>query len=127
MVPTSVADTWCNDAMPYDAPRDCLPEFRANAWAYHDRIQPHRGATSEVSDRWSTPIGVLFIDGDHSYDGYSADIVAWIRFVRQGGWVAFHDSGHDGVKRAIDERFAPVQRYSELRAAFIFAARKRGA
>ena len=36
-------------------------------------------------------IDLLFIDGDHSYDGVQADIFAWILHVAPGGVVAFHD------------------------------------
>ena len=49
-------------------------------------------------------IDLLFIDGDHSYKGVSADITKWIPLVSPDGIVLFHDYAlYDGVKRAVDE------------------------
>jgi predicted O-methyltransferase YrrM len=45
------------------------------------------------------PVDVLFIDGDHSYDGVRRDFDLYGRLVRPGGIVAFHDivQGGEGV------------------------------
>jgi predicted O-methyltransferase YrrM len=47
----------------------------------------------------------LFIDGDHSYNGCSADIRNWFDALLPGGYAIFHDSyaaaGNDGVQDAI--------------------------
>jgi cephalosporin hydroxylase len=37
------------------------------------------------------PIDVLFIDGDHRYDGAQADFNLFSPLVRSGGQIAFHD------------------------------------
>ena len=37
------------------------------------------------------PVDLLFIDGDHSYDGVRSDYEAYGRLVRPGGLIAFHD------------------------------------
>jgi predicted O-methyltransferase YrrM len=118
-------DTWRNSAMPYDAPSDSMSEFLKNTAKYGNLIETHQGESAEVAEKWSRPIDVLFIDGDHSYEGCSTDMKAWIPFVREGGWVAFHDSSEEGVVRAIEELFPEDKRTSELRAWSIFAARKR--
>jgi predicted O-methyltransferase YrrM len=36
-------------------------------------------------------INLLFIDGDHSYDGVKNDFIAYLPFLAPGGRVAFHD------------------------------------
>jgi predicted O-methyltransferase YrrM len=36
-------------------------------------------------------IDLLFIDGDHSYAGVKRDWECYRRWVRPGGWIAFHD------------------------------------
>lgn len=44
------------------------------------------------------PIDFLLIDGDHRCSRAIADYVFWVRFVRSGGWIAFHDiDGGKGV------------------------------
>ncbi len=37
------------------------------------------------------PLDLLFIDGDHSYEGVRADYLMYSRLVRPGGIIAFHD------------------------------------
>ena len=59
----------------------------------------------------STEIEVLFIDGDHSYEGARADFERWSTLVRPGGHLLFHDAVdrggygnvYPGVARAADE------------------------
>jgi predicted O-methyltransferase YrrM len=117
-------DTWRNDAMPYDSQCDVMSEFLRNTDNYRDLIETHRGTSAEVAEKWSRTLDVLFIDGDHSYQGCSTDMKAWMPFVRQGGWVAFHDSSEEGVDRAIRELFPKSNRRSDLYAWSIFAAVK---
>jgi hypothetical protein len=54
---------------------------------------------------WQEPIALLWIDGDHTYEGVKADFDSWSSFVVQGGMVAFHDSldPRFGVHRLIKE------------------------
>lgn len=49
-------------------------------------------------------VDLLFIDGDHSYDGAMADFEAYRPLVRPGGWVAFHDI----VPQERDANGAPI-------------------
>jgi predicted O-methyltransferase YrrM len=57
------------------------------------------------------PLELLFIDGDHSYEGAKADFERWSAFVRPGGHVLFHDAVdtggygnvYPGVARAVAE------------------------
>jgi predicted O-methyltransferase YrrM len=41
------------------------------------------------------PLDVLFIDGDHSYDGVRADFELYRELVRPGGLIALHDVNED--------------------------------
>jgi predicted O-methyltransferase YrrM len=118
-------DTWRNDAMPYDAPDDSFPAFQNNTARYRDSIETHRGSSCSVASGWKRPVDLLFIDGDHSYEGCGTDLQAWLPLVRPHGWVALHDFGEAGVMRAVGELFPISARYSELRVWSIFAARKR--
>src|SRR5689334_2239607 len=57
------------------------------------------------------PLELLFIDGDHSYEGAKADYERWGAFVRPGGHLLFHDAvdrggygnHYPGVARAVSE------------------------
>lgn len=42
-------------------------------------------------DRLKIHPDILFIDGDHSYEGCGADIVAWYPWMNTGGIIFFHD------------------------------------
>lgn len=50
-------------------------------------------------------IDLLFVDGDHRYEGVKKDCELWLPKLKPGGYVCFHDykTSWDGVKRAVDE------------------------
>lgn len=54
---------------------------------------------------WKDKIDVLFIDGDHSYEGVKKDWEKWSPFVKKGGIVFFHDCDNTspGVRKLWDE------------------------
>jgi predicted O-methyltransferase YrrM len=61
------------------------------------------------------PIDLLWIDGDHSYEGVKYDLSAWKDLVRVGGVLSAHDYSHEeAIRRAWDEeitrdgRFGPT-------------------
>ena len=50
------------------------------------------GDSHEVWKNFNEPLDLLFIDGDHSSAGLTQDL-NWLKFVKPGGYVAFHDYG----------------------------------
>ena len=44
---------------------------------------------------WELPIGVLWIDGDHSYDGVKKDFLAWSPFLDKEGVLILDDVNHE--------------------------------
>lgn len=42
-------------------------------------------------ENWTSPVGLLWVDGDHSYEGVASDIELWTPFVSNGGTVIFDD------------------------------------
>ena len=49
-------------------------------------------SSEEVAPSWKQPISLMFIDGDHRYEGVRADFEYWDPYVVPGGKIAFHDS-----------------------------------
>lgn len=63
--------------------------------------------TSEQAARcWDMAVSLLWIDGDHTYEGVRKDWESWSPFVVPGGKVAFHDS--------LDERMGVFRLISEI-------------
>lgn len=69
------------------------------------------------------PIEMLFLDGEHRYNYVKMDMELWGKHVVSGGIIIFHDSGHPGVKRVIDEMIRNNPRYTDLNDLPIFNAR----
>lgn len=71
-----------------------------------DRVALVNLASKEAARGWHRPIGLLFIDGDHTYRGVSNDFKAWDPHVSMGGVVAFDD--------AIDPAIGPARLIEEI-------------
>lgn len=82
--------------------------------------------TFDFGKQLGTIYGLIFIDGDHSYDGVQADIENIIPFLERGGTVIFHDC-YDyadpklvhrmcpGVNQAVEEWYkANCSEFTEL-------------
>ena len=87
--------------------RDTWQEFMVNTANCREYIVPIRGLSTDVVENvasHTTSLDLLFIDGDHSYEGVKADWDAYNRFLKPGTLVVFHDWGWaEGVKRVIRE------------------------
>jgi hypothetical protein len=58
------------------------------------------GRSTQIVQSWNRPVGMLFIDGDHSHLGCAKDIRCWSPHIVVGGLVVFHDYakfGYEGV------------------------------
>ncbi len=51
-----------------------------------------RKTSAEAMAGWSKPIDLMFIDGDHSYEGVKADWDGFKPFMKPFGLVVFHDT-----------------------------------
>ncbi|MCP1468913.1 glycosyltransferase involved in cell wall biosynthesis [Sphingobium sp. OAS761] len=49
-------------------------------------------SSEDVADRWQRPVGMAFIDGDHSYEGVKRDFDCWHRHILPGGLLIFDDA-----------------------------------
>jgi predicted O-methyltransferase YrrM len=103
-------DTWNNDAMT-EGEKDTFQTFRDNTKEFTPFIVPVRGFSTDVVPQIRQSVSsldLLFIDGDHSYEGAKNDWEAYKDFLHSGSVVVFHDFGWaEGVKRVIEEDVKP--------------------
>jgi predicted O-methyltransferase YrrM len=67
----------------------------AGYW-YQGRNAQIYGDSKDVGREWSLwQVNMVFIDGDHSYEGCAGDIRAWLPHVKPGGIMAIHDYHKD--------------------------------
>ena len=72
---------------------DTLPTFRKTiaAAGLEDHVVAIVGVSATVAALWSTPLGMVFIDGGHAEDLAQADYDGWAPHVLPGGALVFHD------------------------------------
>ena len=72
-------------------------DFVANLCAagIEQHVEVHRAPSREVAVGWSRPIRLLWIDGDHTYDGAKEDFDLFSPYLADGAIVAFHDTLHE--------------------------------
>lgn len=93
-----------------DRQRGALEAFTATMEAQGWPVTPLRAHSVNIADSWIQPVGLAFIDGDHSYAAVAHDYHAWGPLVARGGVIAFHDYFDDAdlsvpgdTARVIDE------------------------
>ncbi len=64
-----------------------LRRYRLTVWC-----EVIRATSDQAAATWDRPIDLLFIDGDHTYEGVRRDYELFAKWVRPRGMVAFHDS-----------------------------------
>ena len=99
-------DTWDNRAMSVEPERDTYEEFRRNTDPFARWITMHRGESIAVASQVPAPLDLLFIDGDHSYDGAKADLDHYAPKLRAGGLLLMHDFPRPEVERACADYLA---------------------
>jgi predicted O-methyltransferase YrrM len=75
-------DDWTARVRSYPRPTQTQTVIRADS---------HEPQTVRSLDGLRGTVDLLFIDGDHSYDGVRADFEDYAPLVRPGGLIAFHD------------------------------------
>jgi MMP 1-O-methyltransferase len=76
---------------------------------------PVVASSEEAARRWTGPIRLLFIDGDHACEASRRDFELWSPFVTPHGMVCLHDiPGWPGVTRFYQELLAQPGGFREV-------------
>jgi len=89
---------------------------------YASKVHPVRALSVEAAAQWQgPPIGLLFIDGDHSYEAVAADWASWTPHMVGCGKVAFDDARRSkfGVNRFLHDLGMPTDRFCDSRLAVV--------
>jgi len=97
-------DTWMNDAMT-EGRRDTFEEFQNNTEKWKELLCPIRADSIDVKLPFDE-CDLVFIDGDHSYEGVKLDVEKFSPLVRTGGCMLLHDHRRQGVARVVGEVLA---------------------
>ena len=63
-----------------------------------DNVVPMVTRSGVAARNWATPLGLVFIDGGHSYETALADYLNWSPHLLPGGLLVFHDIYTDPAK-----------------------------
>lgn len=111
---------------PHSGLLDTLPSFR-RTWDENlsDVVSAVVAGTDQVASWWSTPLGLLFLDGNHTEEVAQHDYAAFAPHLVAGGLLIVHDVFADPalggqapwhvVQRALEEGFEQVSRTNSLR------------
>ena len=84
------------------------PEMRANLAlaGVSDVVDVRVQLSFPAAAQWSGPVRLLWVDGDHTLPGVSADLDSWLPHLSEGGVLAMHDvlHGFDGPGQAFLDR-----------------------
>lgn len=72
-----------------------LAEAGLGANVHQVAADSHKAETLEHLIKTVKEIDLLFLDGDHTYDGMLADLTLWTPFVKVGGKLLSHDNVND--------------------------------
>jgi predicted O-methyltransferase YrrM len=108
-------DPWDLPGNVYDPP---FTDEESRRWAFHwvsslgyaDKIELAQAFSQDAAGRYTgRPVGLLYVDGDHTKEGARRDIEMWAVHLAPGARIAVDDYGHPdwpGVGQAVDELVA---------------------
>ena len=87
----------------YDDPLKCFKHNIKNVKKY---VQYFKGDSKKLVENYAdNSIDFLFIDGDHSPDGFRKDLELWYPKIKNGCVFAGHDYDHPGIRGNVQEFF----------------------
>lgn len=102
-------DTWQNETM-IEGPRDTYDDFLENTRDFDHVITPVRKMSTELTrEDVVSPLHLVFLDGDHSYEAVRHDFLLVSSWLTEDGVIVFHDFAavhFEGVTRVVGEALA---------------------
>lgn len=87
----------------YDDPLEC---FKHNIENVKDYVWYFKGDSKKLVENYAdNSIDFLFIDGDHSPDGFRKDLELWYPKIKNGCVFSGHDYDHPGIRGNVQEFF----------------------
>ena len=98
------------------------PIFRENIKKakVDDIVIPLVMKSEEAVTGWTKPISLLFIDGAHDYESVKKDFLLWAPYLKEGGFIAFHDVlysfGHNypGIRKVVYQYIFQSNKFSNV-------------
>ena len=90
------------------------PALRRNlTWAgVDDQVDVIVATSEDTAARWSRPVSLLWIDGDHEYESVKRDLLRWEEHLLPDAVVALHDTFMwPGPERVVKEFLERSRRY----------------
>jgi predicted O-methyltransferase YrrM len=88
---------------------DTLSEFQKNTQSFENRVHIHRGFSHEIVAQTPQNIDLLFVDGDHSYEGVITDLYHYLPRLCPEAILVMHDSKHPPIKKIIQDFILPIE------------------
>lgn len=96
-------------------------------------VEVHQNRAADVAPSWTSPIDLLFLDGDQSYDAVRITYDQWVPFLKPGGLLVVHNSAadrpyhesHDGSMRLVTDVVRPPH-FVDIRRVDISTFARRG-
>ena len=104
-------DPWENGYDPNDvASHQCPMEDVFNAFTERTKVKGNinfsRGKSLDALEFVADgSLDLVYVDGDHRYEGALADIKGWLSKLRKGGCMTGHDFSFPTVRQALSETF----------------------
>ena len=85
--------TYCGPGEPDDDGEAARSIFNANLEraGVREQVEFHQTYSQDLGKDWDRPIRLLWIDGDHSYEGAKRDFDTFAPYLADGAIIAFHD------------------------------------
>jgi predicted O-methyltransferase YrrM len=115
-------DIFCQDVqglfgepVPQNAMNRLFDVVSSNLLKFEGRAKLIREKSWDAADQFKdSSFGLVYIDGDHTYEGVKKDLNAWYPKVSKGGIICGDDIGWAGVKEAVDEFFIGMNREYQI-------------